>query len=548
MAPGVLDREEIARRILTLPPAEQAAAAAYALELYGPGEPEGRRLTLHQYVREAWPQVEPGHPFVDNWHIGVICEHLEAVSRNEIRRLVINIPPRHTKSLTVSVMWPSWEWTFAPWVQWLYAAYAEKLSKRDSLRTRRLIRSPWYQRHWGHVYQLSSDQSEKLRFENDRTGYRIATSVGGAGTGEGGDRVVVDDPHKAGSVDSDTIREGTTDWWDNEMSTRANDPQRSAHVIIMQRLHEGDLTGHVLEQGGYVHLRIPARYEARAFVYGEAIPQPEPSPVEWEDPRTEIGEPLWPERFGDKELKDIELRLGSYGTAGQLQQRPSPAGGGILHRVWWRFWVPQHSTLPPVTVRLPDGSTHTAETIQLPIRLDRVIQSWDMAFKGILDVKKVRPGATETTRSYTAGQTWGAKGAQRFLLDATRRHAEFTEALEMVRSFRRRWQQADAVFVEDKANGPAIISTLRTEIPGLVAVDPEGDKVARLRAVAPQAEAGQVYLPHPALAPWVWDFIEELATAPHGQYNDQADAFSQALRRLGSTASVDPAAWPTVRR
>lgn len=532
MTEGTLSREEVIARILTLPPEEQALAAEAALELYGPAISDGPDLTLHEYVSEAWLEVEH-RPFVDNWHIGVITEHLEAVSNGEIQNLVINIPPRHTKSLVVSVFWPSWEWTHAPYIQWLYSSYAEKLSKRDSIRTRRLIRSAWYQGQWGNAFDLT--KADALRLDNTAGGYRVATSVGGTGTGEGGDRVIVDDPHKAGAIESETKRDTDLDWWDNEMSTRLNDPRTGARVIIMQRLHEADLTGHVLSQGGYVHLRIPARYEPKAYSYGSAIPDPPPDPVEWTDPRTEPGEPLNPGRFGEAELAEIELRLGSYMTASQLQQRPTPAGGGIMKRTWWRFWVPQNSDLPPVTVALPDGSHIEAVTVKIPVRVDRLIQSWDMAFKA------------KTDSSYVVGQIWGAKGADRYLMDQVREHAEFTRTLAMVRNMNRRWPQTEEKLVEDKANGPAIIDSLRSEIGGIVAIEPDGDKAARLRAVSPQAESGNVYLPHPAVAPWVWDFIEELAAAPLGDYDDQADACSQALRRLGLTESLDPEEWPTVR-
>lgn len=531
---GVLTREQVVERILTLPPEEQAVAAQAALELYGPAIQEGPPSGLHEYVRNAWPTVER-RPFVDNWHIGVITEHLEAVTNGEIANLIINIPPRHTKSLIVSVFWPSWEWTFQPWIQWLFSSYAEKLSKRDSLRMRRLIWSPWYQRRWGHVYQITSDQREKMRYETTAGGYRIATSVGGAGTGEGGDRVVVDDPHKAGAIESDAKREDATDWWDNEMSTRLNDPKTGGRVIIMQRLHDADLTGHVLKQGGYIHVRIPARYEPKPYSYVGGTPKPPEDPVEWSDPRTEPGEPLNPGRFGEEELAEIELRLGSYMTASQLQQRPTPAAGGIIKRHWWRFWKPQHSDLPDVTVSLPDGSHMAAVTLSIPVKVDKVIQSWDMSFKDKRD------------SSYVVGQVWGAKGADRYLLDQAREHAEFIRTLEMFRGLNKRWPQTQEKLVEDKANGPAIISTLHSEIGGIIPIEPDGDKAARLRAVSPQVESGNCYLPHPALAPWVWDFIEELAAAPLGDYDDQADGFSQALRRMGLSASLDPADWPTVR-
>src|SRR5580692_6538037 len=161
---------------------------------------------LGEFVRQAWHVIEPSTPFVPGWHIDAIVEHLEAVTRGEIRNLLINVPPRHMKSLLVSVFWPAWEWIEHPERRWLYSSYAASLSIRDSVNCRRLIESPWYHARWGHVFRLTSDQNTKGRFDNNRSGYRLSTSVGGTVTGEGGDRIVCDDPHKVDEVHSDTVR------------------------------------------------------------------------------------------------------------------------------------------------------------------------------------------------------------------------------------------------------------------------------------------------------------------------------------------------------
>src|SRR5262245_24549058 len=217
--------------------------------------------SLCEFVRQAWIVVEPATPFVTGWHIDAVIEHLEAVSKGQIRSLLINIPPRHMKSLLVSVFWPAWEWIRWPERRWLYSSYAATLSIRDSVKCRRLIESPWYQQNWGNVFALTSDQNTKGRFDNDRSGYRLSTSVGGAATGEGGDRIVCDDPHNVQEAESDSIRKATLDWWDVVMSTRVNDPKTSAKVVVMQRCHQQDLAGHLIEQGGWEHLVLPAEYE-----------------------------------------------------------------------------------------------------------------------------------------------------------------------------------------------------------------------------------------------------------------------------------------------
>lgn len=477
---------------------------------------EKARRRLNEFIKQAWHVVEPSTPYMHGWHIDAIAEHLEAVSKKQIKNLVINMPPRHMKSLAVSVFWPCWEWITYPETRWLFASYAASLSVRDSRKCRLIIQSPWYQRLWGHVYQLMGDQNVKSRFENDKMGYRLATSVGGTGTGEGGDRVVVDDPHNVNDAESDAIRESTLEWWDQAMSTRLNDPKTGARVIVMQRVHERDLTGHVLEQGGYEHLCLPAEYE----------PTTQVTCLGWKDPRTEIDELLWPERMGRAELDDLKMRLGSYGAAGQLQQRPSPAGGGILKRFWWRFWRPAQVELPPVTLKSPDGTYVNMEAVALPEKFERTLQSWDMAFK---DTK---------ASAYVVGQVWGKHKADKFLLDQFRDKMDFVRTVQAVRALSAKWPHVAEKLVEDKANGPAVIASLRSEIAGMIPVDPEGSKEARAFAVSPQIEAGNVYLPHPSLVPWVWGLIEECASFPAGSYADQVDALTQALHRMEHTHTV----------
>src|SRR5215211_3060273 len=238
--------------------------------------------SLKEFVVQAWHVVEPNTPFVDGWHLDAICDHLEACVRGEVRNLVINIPPRCMKSLLVGVFFPAWVWTTQPWKRFLYSSYGQHLAIRDSLKCRRLITSPWYQDRWGAVFQLTGDQNAKIRFDTDQTGYRIATSVGGIGTGEGGDFVITDDPNNALEAESDLIRQSTNDWWDGTMSTRGNDPKTVVRIIVQQRLHEEDLTGHVLEQGGYDHLCLPMEYEGERSSLSTG----------WRDPRRKPGELL----------------------------------------------------------------------------------------------------------------------------------------------------------------------------------------------------------------------------------------------------------------
>lgn len=464
--------------------------------------------SFREFVVQAWPIIEPHTPFVPGWHIDAIIEHLEAVTRGDIRNLLINVPPRHMKSLLVSVLWPAWEWIQHPERRWLFSSYAASLSIRDSVKCRTLIESPWYRRFWGDRFALVSDQNTKIRFDNNRTGYRIATSVGGTATGEGGDRIVCDDPHNVQEAESDAVRKSTLDWFDVVMSTRVNDPRTAAKVVVMQRCHQTDLSGHLLAKGGWEQLRLPAEFEEPKCM----------TSIGWSDPRIAPGELLWSERFGPKEIADLKTSLGSYGAAGQLQQRPSPLAGGLIQRQWFRFWQPPDANLPPVSVRLPDG---TVIGVVAPVvgKVQERAQSWDCSFK---DLK---------TSDYVVGQVWGRIGASYLLLDQVRARMDCPATVKAVRDLSARAPNCSAKLIEDKANGPAVIQILQNEIPGILPVNPQGGKIARATAVSPLIEAGNVYLPHPLFMPWVADFIEECAQFPNGAHDDQVDAMTQMLLR-----------------
>jgi hypothetical protein len=280
--------------------------------------------SLYKYVKEAWPYVE-SNDFIDNWHIECICEHLEAVSLGQIPKLLINIPPGCSKSLLCAVMWPTWEWTRDPKLKWFFASYDQELSTRDSLKCRTLIKSRWYQERWGDKFSITNDQDRKTKYDTDHGGYRLATSVGGHGTGEHPHRIVVDDPHSVKRAESEVERQAVLIWWDLTMSTRgvAIDARR---VIIMQRLHKDDLSAHVLRQGGWEHINLCMRHEKARMAT---------TCLGWNDPRKEEGELLCPDQFDEPKVSEMEKRLGAYGTAGQLQQRPVPKGGSMFKAQWF---------------------------------------------------------------------------------------------------------------------------------------------------------------------------------------------------------------------
>jgi predicted phage terminase large subunit-like protein len=447
--------------------------------------------SLRAYVEQAWPILEPDTPFLPNWHIDLLIEHLEAVTAGEIRDVLITMPPRSMKSLLVSVLWPTWEWIRRPGGRWLFASYADTLATKHSVDRRTLLQSPWYQTRWGDQVQLASDQNVKGEFQNTKRGVMIATSIGGSVTGKGGDRIIVDDLHNPQQAESDAQRDTALAYFRQTLSTRLDNKKTGAIVVVMQRLHERDLAALCLDLG-FTHVCLPAEAETRTTI---VFPRSGRLHVR------ELGDLLWPARDGRAELDRQKQMLGSAAYAGQYQQRPAPAGGMIFQRDWFRYYD------------------------ELPPRLD-CAQSWDMAFKD------------RTDSDYVVGLVAGQRGADIYLIDRRKGQWSFSESCRQVEALSREYPDATPILIEDAANGPAIIDALTHRVPGIVAVRPEGGKLARAQAAQPRVEAGNVYLPHPRPhgtllreRAWVDDFLYHLTVFPHGAHDDDVDAFTQLLVR-----------------
>lgn len=464
-----------------------------------------------EFTELVWPILEPDSPFLPNWHLNFIAEHLEAISAGELTKLIINVPPGSMKSLLSSVIWPVWDWIENPGRRFLTASYAQSLATRDSVKSRRLIQSIWFQAIYGNIFQLTSDQNQKTRYENSKTGFRLATSVGGA-TGERAHIRVMDDPHNITEVESDLIREGVIDWLKYTWSQRAADPMRPYEVLIMQRLHEKDATGYYLELGGYEHIVLPMEFETERRCYTKI----------GSDPRTIDNELLFPARFPAQWVQAEKVKLGPYGTSCQFQQNPAPRGGGVFKKKWMRFWKYPGMDVAPIATKDEEGNIVECIIADLPAEFLGMIQSWDMSFK---DTKG---------SSYVAGQVWAYDYADRYLMDQYRKQADFVETVKAVIAMVVKWPLARARFIEDKANGPAVISFLRSKVSGLIPIEPHGDKVARARAVSLDFAGGNVYLPHPDLFPWVKDYVNRLTLFPNVNEKDEIDSTSQALLILST--------------
>lgn len=280
-----------------------------------------RRELIH-FVKQSWHVIEPATEFKNNWHIGAVCEHVQAVKDGEIRNLLVNMPPRFLKSIVISVALPAWSWIDSPEFRWLYSSYSYGLSVRDAVKTRRILQSNWYRNRWGDKFKLTSDQNTKERYENDKLGYRITTSVNGGATGEGGDILVADDPHNIIEIESEAFRKNVITWWSEVMPSRLNDPMSGGKIVVMQRSHQHDLSGWILDTlDDYEHLMIPNEFDPARRVY---------TSIGFTDPREKAGELLAPNRVDKETTKNLKKALGTHGYAGQYQQTPSARGGNLF--------------------------------------------------------------------------------------------------------------------------------------------------------------------------------------------------------------------------
>ena len=413
-------------------------------------------------------------------------------------------------------------------------SYAFKLSVRDSVKCRRLIASPWYQSLWGHRYSLLSDSNQKVRFGNTRGGERIVTAVDGGITGEGGNIIIIDDPNNAKEVLSEATIEATNeDWWDGTMSTRLNDPKTGAFIVVQQRLGEADLTGHILSKpdgAEWTHLMLPMEYEPqRSFT----------TSIGWEDPREEPGQLLWPERFGVKEIATLKSALGSWRAAGQLQQRPEPAGGGIIKREHWQLWPPEGEPT--------DNFGRIIKPAAYP-PMDFILASLDTAFtektmndESALTIWGVFSGDTVARDLKTSGTTTlrvtGESSARVMLMHCWHGRLEIHELVKKVNSLCRRGAggyNVDKLIIENKASGHSVAQELRRlfSIEGYAIQlnDPGNvDKLARLYSVQNIFEEGQVFAPE---RQWAEDVMAQCGTFPNAKHDDIVDTVSQALRHL----------------
>lgn len=501
---------------------------------------------LYDFVQQGWSSVD-SHQFLDAWAIEALCVHLEAVTRGEIKRLLVNFPPRCGKTIVTSACWPLWTWlqknrsiTSGPGVSFLCASYGADLSLKNAELMRSLMNSPWFQANWGDKIKIRASEDTKAAFANLDGGRRESTSITGRLIGFGGSVILVDDPHNTEDVESEAEREHVLRGWRELSTTRLNDPKKSPIVVIMQRLHEEDVSGQIIKSDDYdnwCHLMLPMRHDVSRHCVTYLDPtQDEPAPEQfWEDPREDEDELLWPERFGDKEIDNIIIGLGPYMASGRLQQAPSPSGGGIIHRDWWDEYAQKDTngryvfpvcefvlaSLDPAYTEKQEND-FSALTVwgvwnDNGVRKLILLYAWQkrLPIIGTRFDKSQVPNWTslpETQRRDIEQQYWGLT---EWVADACSRF------------------RVDRLLIESKASGISVSQAIRklyqNESFGAQLVDPKGkDKVARLHATVPLFADGLVYRP-PYTFRWVDMVVSNIEMFPKAAHDDLVDSTSQAL-------------------
>jgi predicted phage terminase large subunit-like protein len=513
--------------------------------------------SLYAFTVAAWPHIDSA-PFAHGpFALQAVCEHLEACSYGYIPNLLINIPPRCSKSTIVGVMFPAWIWaqrekTFlrGPGVQFLCSGYALNLSQQDSVKCRNLIKSEWYQKRWGDRFKIAADQDTKLRFQNNKNGIRNAISVDSATTGLGGNYLIGDDLNNAREANSESILKTAMDWWDQAFYNRLNSsrPGQGCRIVVAQRLNEEDISGHILEKqvGSWTHLCLPMRYEPDRSFSTVLVPSwatDDGEEIQWKDPRTEPGELLWPERFGDDQVKLLEQTMGPYASAGQLQQRPEPIGGGIIKREWWGLWSDEK--YPPMDYVLASLDTaYTAKQENDP----SAMTIWGVFSKSaaskashyvsrsgkMQDALEMLDAFDEGIQIKTMSDALnGGDSPAAMLMYAWQDHMEFPDLINQVIKLCKQFK-VDMLLVENKAAGITLGQEIRrsfaSENFGLILEDPKNlDKVARLYAVQHIFSEGMVYAPDRVYTEMV---INQVSVFPKGKHDDLVDTVSQAIKFL----------------
>jgi predicted phage terminase large subunit-like protein len=435
------------------------------------------------FLQKVFATICPGQQYIPHPYIDAIAWQLECVFRGKCRRLIINMPPRSLKSIMASVVFPAYVLGHDPSKRFICVSYSGDLAKKHSNDFRAVIESPWYQALFPHT-RVGRFKNTEAEIELTRRGFRLATSVGGTLTGRGGDIIIIDDPLKPDDALSEAKRTAANEWFKNTLLSRLDDKRTGAIIVVMQRVHVDDLTGFLLEQSDeWEVLSLPA-----IAIANEDIPT-------WDGQiyHRRIGDPLSPEREPLWVLEPVKQQIGTYLFSAQYQQSPAPPEGAMIKRAW----VQRYAQLPPDSERAS------------------ILQSWDTANKG------------GPENDWSVCTTW-IRGRRRqwYLIHVWRGRLDYPALKAKAKELARRFD-ARRVLIEDAGTGTSLVQELRGTVSRIVAIKPQGDKIARMSAASAKFEAGQVFLPE--RASWLSDLEEELFAFPGSRYDDQCDSISQAL-------------------
>lgn len=481
-------------------------------------EAETCRRSLTEFVKAAWPWVEQGRPLHWSWYIDAVCNHLQAVAEGKLRRLIINIPPGTGKSTLVSVLFPVWWWIRQPNKRFIFASYASDLSMRDSRRRRLLIQEDWFKERWGDKIQLQSDQNRADYFTNSATGHMISLSVGGQTTGHRGEVAILDDPHDAKSMESEQQRLSTLTWFDRVWPNRKNEP--SAEIIIQQRTHEEDVTGHALKQGEWTLLKLPMEYAE----------QKNRTDLGWEDPRTTKGDLLAPILFPEYRVKEDKRRMGPYATAGQFQQEPAPAEGGIIKSTWINEYEWPSKRLDDWIVCKVNNHEHCRFRPMEHFRFCTI----DPATTD----KEISKDNKQNDPDFFFLGAWvvfnSTRGPYLCLMDVELGHWEGPDHEKKIEAFHATWKFA-LIGVESVAFQLSLFQKLkRRGLPvrelskkedALIRID--GDKTARAYNATPLMADQRFWIP--SYSPWLGEYRKQLLLFPNAAHDDCVDGTTYAI-------------------
>jgi len=446
------------------------------------------RGDLHAFAHRSFLELNPSTKLRLNPYLEVLASKLESVRRGEIKRLIVNMPPRSLKSHFASIAFPAWLLGHDPSAQIIAVSYAQDFADRLARECRRLMLSPFYQSLF--ATRLSSEKQAVAEFETTENGFRVSTSPPGVLTGRGADYAIIDDALKPDEALSEVRRRSVNEWFDSSLYTRLNNKASGAIIVIMQRLHEDDLVGHLLSSAGWELLAFPAIAER-----DQVIPYDTPYGPDCYSRKT--GEAINPDFESLETLNRTREIIGPYNFAGQYQQAPAPYGGGYVKEEWFRSYD------------------------QLPSGFDTIIQSWDTA------------SVPAELNSYSVCTTWGLLGRAHYLIDVWRGRLDYPGLKQAVCRLAGIFK-ANVVLIENRSSGIQLIQELTHEgVRGITKYEPTGDKETRMVTQTATIESGRVHLPRQA--PWLADYLHELVTFPKGTYSDQVDSTSQALDWIKST-------------